>query len=211
MFSRILQKDNVAWAYFFENAHPHIQTVNEHQQVVNILKNKDELVKRTQNYMMKLATSDVNATELKGFTHVLKHLRNSKTVRKNVDQRLFWILNDIILCKKYFTLGVLNAEDGMAYIITTGKVEMDIYLTDYTFDNYYLPESSMFFTKDVLLAEECYILTKSFILVASKHCLFKIRYEPLNGRNLSHPPSCPSIKVVSDPVDKMYSDMPIIL
>lgn len=217
MFFRLLRKDNDAWDLFFNKAQPHSQTVNDQRRVISILKDKDDkLVKKTQKYMKKCATNDVNTTKSKEFTHVLTHLRNSKKVRKNIDQRIYWILNDILLCKKYFTLGVLNVDPGMAYTITTGKVNMDIYLTDIDlFENNYLPESSGLFTKDVLLAEESYILTKSFVLVASKHCLFKIQYGPLNGRKTSHPidypPSSLSHKVSSDSFKDAHLNMPIIL
>lgn len=176
MFSRLL--NNESWEQFFANARVKCCTVNNKFQIQH-----DEVDKpshHTENYMKKGALDDQISPKKCDFSHVLKRLTNSKIERKNADQRLFWQVNNIYLVKRFFTFGLINAEPGWAFTIINGKADIDIYTTDIIYERGILPKDNTFFELEILHPHSQITLTKPFILVAKRICLFYIEYHQLN-------------------------------
>lgn len=185
-----MQNDEVSWNKFFRESRPLLKTIDDQRQVVDEeIPLDDPIVANTRVYMKNCAFDDaprelkefefmgkrLQHVKLKEFEFMAKRLQHAKLYNKKYDRPLFWKLDGIHLCENYFTSGMINVERGMAYCIHTGKADMDAYLTHMdAYPEKYLPQSSSGFTKKKLEAGKEYIIKNSFLLVATKNCMFKI-------------------------------------
>lgn len=169
MFSQLV--NNESWTRFFANSQVYHCALENGSIVKHVQVERTAAIIRTENYMKNEALE--SKTKMCDFFHVIKKFSNSKTVRKNADQRLFWKVDNVYLVKRFFTFGFLTPKSAIT--ISNGKAEMDIYIAKHhSFDIGYLPLSSHGFTRYTLLPDHEITLTQPFILLAKRICIFKL-------------------------------------
>lgn len=169
MFSQLLL--NKGWDQFFNKANVYHTLLTSNNCVGEVEVEKTVAIKNSEKYMKNKA---LESSELKdcSFDDVRKKLTNSKTVRKNADQRLFWRHNGIHLVKRCFTFGVVIPKTTMK--IQNGFAELDIYVATPNYLQHSLPANSAEFVHFKVAPGTETLINFAFILVAKRICLFEL-------------------------------------
>lgn len=179
LLSSLTQRKAKSWKLFFKTCVLQRLIISNFLVQTEYVENTKQIAK-TENYTSKACFMNEKRKKDYIFHHIVKRLSaDGKTEnRKNVDQRLFWKLNDIFLVKRYFTFGLQTPVDGVAHVIETTTASMDLYYCEKWNDTYVagkLPTAGEdLFSKQTLAPKTAYYIPNNvfYILVATQITLF---------------------------------------
>jgi hypothetical protein len=175
MFSSLKRNDEEAWEDFFNHAKIFRKEMCD-STIITVPVSASAATFKTQNYMRIFGTKSQSTKKRSTFERIKKKLSYKNTERKNIDQRIFWRCQNIYLCKGQFSFGVINAP----CVISIGHSPIDIYITREVYPNYFLPMSTINFSKKELLPLKTFKINHPFILICKTISLFKVHLDDNN-------------------------------